>query len=290
MWKEGGGASLGRGSRSQNTFRRICYRLPSAVSFGRSDEVALAGLSIYNSTFNVTAARGNNTFTITWQALNASLLKANTVTFTIPDVHHHAAQRLHSATDVQSGRNRLTWVYLPPKPRHTAMPLILSQSVPSPTQQSILRRRALSLGGVLVLFLAVSSHHHWLPSRYSCGRTHRHSNTLGFLQRCQQLQHHHFQQLPHARHCPHQLVQLVYHDAQPAQQPVQHSLGRVFHHPSLSGLGQVIIVNPSQFLFNDIAPNIYNSIILRFFDQNFNAITLNDTQLTITLAIQEAGK
>lgn len=53
---------------SGNTF---VYKFPTATSFAKGDRVALANVAMTNSTYNISAARGNNTVTILW----ASLLK-----------------------------------------------------------------------------------------------------------------------------------------------------------------------------------------------------------------------
>jgi hypothetical protein len=50
----------------------------------------------------------------------------------------------------------------------------------------------------------------------------------------------------------------------------------------------LITVNPSQIVFNNIAPNVYNTITVQLYDQLFNALTLNDKEMTLTLAILEA--
>ena len=39
-----------------------------------------------------------------------------------------------------------------------------------------------------------------------------------------------------------------------------------------------------------INPQHYNEIIITFYDQNFNALTLHDFDVTITLAILEVEK
>ena len=58
--------------------------------------------------------------------------------------------------------------------------------------------------------------------------------------------------------------------------------------PLNGSLGTLISVNPSQIVFNSIAPNIYNFITIQFYDQLFNALVLNDREMTLTLAIFEA--
>ena len=49
-----------------------------------------------------------------------------------------------------------------------------------------------------------------------------------------------------------------------------------------------LIIHPSSVVMNHISAQIYSEIVITFYDQNFNALRLNDTEVTITLAIQEA--
>jgi len=292
------------------------YRLPSAVSFGRGDEVALAGLSIYNSTFNVTAARGNNTFTITWQALNALLLKANTITFTIPDGFYTITQ-LNAFIQLQMFNQGWYLVNAAGQPVYF-ISLVTNDSVygtqirvseiPTSTQATNLGLSApkttaysnatypITVGAVAntavnfavpsIAFGAGFGALFGFPATPTAGLTAILTPSASF-------------------NAANNYNTTIYNSSlTPVIAPINSYImtlnlinspytvpsGVFFTVPLSVSLGQVIIVNPSQFLFNDIAPNIYNSINVRFFDQNFNAITLNDTQLTITLAIREAGK
>ena len=59
----------------------------------------------------------------------------------------------------------------------------------------------------------------------------------------------------------------------------------------LSGsLGTLIVSNMTSAIYNMINPQHYNKIIMTFYDQNFNALTLHDFDVTITLAILEVEK
>jgi len=60
--------------------------------------------------------------------------------------------------------------------------------------------------------------------------------------------------------------------------------------PLNGALGSLISVNPSQIVFNNIAPNIYKTITIKFFDQLFNPLQMNDYEIVLTLAILEADK
>ena len=57
-------------SRNQDPYQsnKFTYTLPSTVDFSKGFEIALIQASVYNSFFNITAARGNNIISIIWNA------------------------------------------------------------------------------------------------------------------------------------------------------------------------------------------------------------------------------
>ena len=48
------------------------YNSPSAVTFGKGDQVAVANVAAYNAPFNITAALGNNTVTLSFLRIQHS--------------------------------------------------------------------------------------------------------------------------------------------------------------------------------------------------------------------------
>ncbi len=42
------------------------YNLPQTVKFEAGDQVGVSSIAVYNSTFNITSARGNNVITFVW--------------------------------------------------------------------------------------------------------------------------------------------------------------------------------------------------------------------------------
>jgi hypothetical protein len=61
----------------------------------------------------------------------------------------------------------------------------------------------------------------------------------------------------------------------------------LFTVPISSSLGSLINVNISSIIFNDILPQNFSSLEITIFDQLFNPVILLDTEVTITLVIQE---
>jgi hypothetical protein len=59
----------------------------------------------------------------------------------------------------------------------------------------------------------------------------------------------------------------------------------------LSGsIGTLITHSTGEIIYSDIAPNVYNNIIIQFYDQLFNRLDLRDKELVLTLAIEDSGE
>ena len=75
------------------------YNSPSAVTFGKGDQVAVANVAAYNAPFNITAALGNNTVTLSFLRIQHSDDK---YAYSGVVLHHSANQRVsHSAYGCQ---------------------------------------------------------------------------------------------------------------------------------------------------------------------------------------------
>jgi hypothetical protein len=61
----------------------------------------------------------------------------------------------------------------------------------------------------------------------------------------------------------------------------------LFTVPISSSLGSLINVNISSIVFNDILAQNFSSLEITIFDQLFNPVVLLDTEVTLTLVIQE---
>ena len=66
-----------------NSTNVFSYTLPQSVKLTNKSKIAVSSLSVYNSTFNITAARGNNTITFMWPSATPV-----TKTYTIPDGYY----------------------------------------------------------------------------------------------------------------------------------------------------------------------------------------------------------
>jgi hypothetical protein len=60
--------------------------------------------------------------------------------------------------------------------------------------------------------------------------------------------------------------------------------------PISASLGQLINVQPAQFLMNSIDPNTYSNITISLYDQLFNKLQIQDKDVVITLCIELASE
>ena len=51
-----------------NSGNSCVYSLPQTVKLSNKSKLGVASLSVYNSTFNITSSRGNNTITLVWNS------------------------------------------------------------------------------------------------------------------------------------------------------------------------------------------------------------------------------
>ena len=77
---------LNSNNRDLTSNNRFVYNFPSNVKFNEGDTIGVEEINMYNSIFNVEASRGNNTFSIIWNADTDV-----TYNFTIPDGFYSVA-------------------------------------------------------------------------------------------------------------------------------------------------------------------------------------------------------
>jgi len=70
----------------QGSGNQFTIAFPAPVKFNAGDKIAVASCAIYNSTFNITAARGNNKISLIWNAATPQ-----TYVFTFPDGYYSAS-------------------------------------------------------------------------------------------------------------------------------------------------------------------------------------------------------
>ena len=71
----------------QGTRNKFVYTFPSQLKLTENHRIGVSGISMYNSTFNIEAKRGNNTITLIWNADSQT-----SHAFTFPDGYYSVAQ------------------------------------------------------------------------------------------------------------------------------------------------------------------------------------------------------
>lgn len=267
-------------SGSNNQF---VYNFPSTQKFTTEDQIALAQCAIYNSTFNVSAALANNQITITWNA--------NTVTTyvaTLPDGYYSyadintflqffcIANKLYVTTST-TGVNvyfislatnsvryaaQLNFYGLPTAAQATALGYGIPVGAPWlwPLAASTPQITFGTIFGSLIGFASGI-----YPSVVSASTVNLVSTSTPEVS----------------------IVQSYMMTCNLIRSVMSNPVNTFYSIPLTVGFGSLVIVNPPQLIWNDIDPAYYNQIVITFFDQNFNKITLNDPDLTITLVINK---
>lgn len=269
-----------------NSGNTYTYSLPQTYKSNVGDQIGVSSVSIYNSTFNITAARGNNTIQLIWNAATPV-----TYTFTLNDGYYSisdlnnflqqqmilnnlyctingASQNVYFAElQINSVRYAvsLNLYYLPT----TANATTLGYSKPAgatwnfPATNSTLQVTINSAFGNLIGQNAGS-----YPSTISSANVQFISTKTpvispidSYILTCNLINN------------PFSIPNNVF-----------------FTLPITSSLGSLIISNSSEIVYSDIAPNTYGQIVIQLYDQLFNKLTINDFSLTITLSIRLAGE
>lgn len=265
------------------TYNTFLYTLPSSTKFNVGDTVGVASIAIYNSTFNITSARGNNTIQIIWNA-NTSV----TYTLTFSDGYYSVSdinffiqsfcidQKLYM-TDT-NGDNVYFVELVTNAPRYsvqlncyalptTAQATTLGYSIPSGASWTA---PATASTPQLVLYNTFSSLIGFatgtFPSSIQTTTQTSLSTTVPVISPIDSYN---------------VTCNLI-------NSPLSIPNNTLFSLPLTVGLGSLITLSPAQIVFNDIAPNVYNQILVKFYDQLFNELKLNDFQVTLTLAIKSS--
>jgi hypothetical protein len=267
-----------------NSGNTYTYQLPSSWKVADGDQIGVASISIYNNTFNVTSSRGNNVLTIYWNANTQT-----TYTLTIPDGYYSAIdlnyqiQQFCILNNLYVTNSSGNYVYFIEIQQNSVRYALQLNTYYLPTSAN-----ATTLG-----YTKPSGATWSFPTSNSCPQikiSKGFGALLGLLENTYPLS------------ASTATNQQFLSTTTPVISPIDSYIltcnlinspysipSNVFFTIPLNGsLGTLITVNPSQIVFNNIAPNVYNTITVQLYDQLFNALTLNDKEMTLTLAILEA--
>jgi hypothetical protein len=260
------------------------YTLPQSVKLTNKSKIAVASLSVYNSTFNITSARGNNTITLTFPSATPQ-----TKTYTISDGYYSAsdlnyflqskmyADNLYATTN--SGTNvvyfyeilqnsvqyaiQLNAYYLPTSANATT----LGYSQPSGATWSYPAANAcpqLQFGTAFGSLLGFAAQTY--PSTAASTNQSKVSETTpnispvdSYILTCSMINS-------------------------------KYSIpsNYFFSIPLTGALGSLITYSSSSMVWNDVAPNVYSNINVSFYDQLFNRLDLKDKEIVLTIAIDDS--
>ena len=270
----------------QGSGNRFVYTLPSSVKLTTKSKVGVAAISVYNSTFNISAARGNNTLAFDFHA--ASTI---TKTYTIPDGYYSVSDLNYFLQSKMFADN--LYVFSNNGANVVYFFEIVLNSVQYSTQLNSYylpqTGEAVTLGytkpsGASWAF-PVANRAPQLTFNAAFG------SLIGF----------NAQQFPASVFSTNQSK---ISEKSPNISPIdsynltcnlinsRYSIpNNVFFSLPLTGsLGQLITFNSSNLVMNDIAPNVYSNIVIQFFDQLFNKFDMRDVEIVISIVIDDSGE
>ena len=262
---------------------KFVYRFPNTVSFQAGSSIGVSSISMYNSTFNIENSRGNNVINIIWLGMTYTLTFEDGY-YSVSDINFRIQQfcilnNLYVTSN--SGANIVYFIEL------------VVNSVRYSTQINVY---AIPTEATALLVGYTKPTSSWsYPSTATTPQiylaTQAFANLLGFSTGT----------FPSTTFST---TQSFLSTKTPVISPINsyimtcNLLNSKFSIPNttffslpLSGsLGTLIVSNMTSVIYNMINPQHYNEIIITFYDQNFNALTLHDFDVTITLAILEVEK
>jgi len=267
-------------SGTNNTYR---YTFPQPTTFQDGNKIGYSQASIYNSTFNITSARGNNTFSIIWNDNTTSI----TYNATISDGYY-------SVSDLNFFLQSFCITnYLYVTDANGDNVYFLELTVNAPRYSVQLNSYALPTSATATtLGYTIPSSATWaFPSTAKTPQIVISSslgNIIGFA----------------AATYPSSVLsttQSFLSTKSPVVSPVDSYIftcnlinspysipnNVFFSLPLTAALGELVVQTPAQIVFNNIAPNQYTTIEIKLFDQLFNTLILNDYALVLTLVIVE---
>ena len=268
----------------EGTRNKFVYTFPSQLKLTENHRIGVSGISMYNSTFNIEAKRGNNTITLIWNADSQT-----SHTFTFPDGYYSVAQMneflqqqmilnnlyvtnssgqyvyfVELVTNSSRYSVQLNAYYLPTSANATT----LGYTKPSgaswnyPTANKCPQLTISSSFGSLIGFEAGT-----YPTGASVATNQEFISSLvpklnvvdNYIVTCNMISN------------------------------VDYSIPSniLFTIPLTVGLGSLISVTPASIVMNHIAANHYREIVIEFFSQDFQPLELNDYELTLTLVISD---
>ena len=267
-----------------NSTNVFSYTLPQSVKLTNKSKIAVASLSVYNSTFNITAARGNNTVTFTFPSATPQ-----TKTYTIADGYYSASDlnwflqsKMYADNLYVTSNSGTNVVYFYEIVQNAVQYAIQLNAYYLPTSAN-----ATTLG-----YSQPSGATWTYPATNACPQLQFGSafgSLLGFAA----------QTYPSTAAATNQSK---VSETTPNISPVDSYIltcnminskysipsNYFFSIPLTGALGSLITYNSSSLVYNDVAPNVYSNIVINFYDQLFNRLQMTDREIVLTIAIDDS--
>ena len=266
---------------STNTF---IYNLPASARFTNKSKCGLVSLSVYNSTFNIQASRGNNTVTFIWNSATPV-----TTTFTIPDGYYSASDlnswlqsQMYSNNYYVTSNNGTNVIYFYEIVQNSVRYSIQLNSYYIPTSANATTLGYSQPSGATWSYPATNQ-----TPQLTFGTAF--GSLIGMTA----------QTYPATIQSTNQSqISTITPIISPVNSYIltcnlinsKYSIpSNVFFSLPLNGsLGQLISYVAPSVVYSDIAPNTYNNIVIQMYDQNFNKLELKDNEIVLTLAIDDS--
>ena len=267
-----------------NSTNVFSYTLPQSVKFTNKSKIGIAGLSCYNSTFNVTATRGNNTVTFTWPSATP-VTKIYTISdgyYSSSDLNYWLQSKMYADNFYVTSNSGTNVIYFYEIVQNAVQYSIQLNSYYLPTAAN-----ATTLG-----YSQPSAATWGYPASNACPQLQFNTafgNLVGLSA----------QTFPSTAASTNQSIIST---QTPIISPVDSYIltcnlinskytipsNFFFSLPLNASLGSLVTYNASSVVYNDIAPNIYTNIVISFYDQLFNRLEMKDREIVLTIAIDDS--
>jgi hypothetical protein len=269
-------------SGSTNTYQ---YNFPTSVQFKDGAEVGVSQISMYNSSFNVSSSRSNNTITLIWNAATPT-----TYTFTLPDGYYSVTD-LNSFLQQQCILNKLyvtsstgNYVYFAEFQTNAVRYAVSTNLYPIPTAaQATTLGYTIPSGATWTFPAAAACPQFTITTGFgaliglSAGNYPSSATSTTAVQQISNI-------TPNINPVNSYVLTCNLVNSNVSIPPTI-----LFSIPINAGIGEQLNFNPSQIVFNRIAPNVYSFIRIQVLDQLLNPTPLNDTNLVLILAIDDGA-
>lgn len=269
-------------SGTTNTYQ---YNFPTSVQFKDGAEVGVSQISMYNSSFNVSTTRSNNTITLIWNAATPT-----TYTFTLPDGYYSVAD-LNSFLQQQCILNKLyvtnstgNYVYFAEYQINAVQYAVSTNLYPIPTAaQATTLGYTIPSGATWTFPAAAACPQFTITTGFgaliglSAGNYPSSATSTTAVQQISNI-------TPNINPVNSYVLTCNLVNSNVSIPPTI-----LFSIPINAGIGEQLNFNPSQIVFNRIAPNVYSFIRIQVLDQLLNPTPLNDTNLVLILAIDDGA-